>query len=280
MTWFSRLSGGPLPEVNGAEGKLVSCLCTQARLESPSFQAWVARIQDSPQNYHRKLWEYCYIAQALYEREMLAVGRQGLGFAVGREPLPALFAGLGSEVLATDLGLDTAEAASWSEAGQHAASLEELNDRGLCATDEFVERVRFRTVDMRRLPDNLGEFDYLWSSCSLEHLGTLAAGERFIFDSLRFLKSGGVAVHTTEFNLSSNLWTIGRGPDVIYRRRDIERIAKRLAQMGFRIDLDFRRGELPYDHYVDRPPYANNPHLTLELHKYVVTSIGLIIEAP
>ena len=51
---------------------------------------------------------------------------------------------------------------------------------------------------MRDLPDDLGSFDFIWSSCSFEHLGSLGEGERFVLEALRFLKPGGVAVHTTE----------------------------------------------------------------------------------
>ena len=52
---------------------------------------------------HRKIWEFCFIAQALDERGMLARGRRGLGFAVGTEPLPAMFASRGCAIVATDL---------------------------------------------------------------------------------------------------------------------------------------------------------------------------------
>ena len=48
----------------------------------------------------------------------------------------------------------------------------------------------------------------LWSSCSLEHLGSISHGIEFILNSLKCLKQHGVAVHTTEFNLSSNEETL------------------------------------------------------------------------
>jgi hypothetical protein len=225
---------------------------------------------------HRKAWEYCFITQALYERGVLNPGRRGLGFAVGQEPLSALFAHLGCEIVATDLAPD--EAKEWIASGEHANSLQDLNGRGICDSDLFQERVSFRFVDMRQLPDDLGRYDFLWSSCSLEHLGTLAAGEQFVLESLKYLKPGGVAVHTTEYNLQSNFKTVSQGPSVLYRKRDLERMARTLRRRGYRIDLDFRRGNLPFDHVVDRPPYTENPHLTLLFDGYVVTSFALIIE--
>ena len=52
---------------------------------------------------------------------------------------------------------------------------------------------------MNHLPDDLRGFDFTWSSCALEHLGTLAAGADFVVAQMDCLRPGGVAVHTTEF---------------------------------------------------------------------------------
>jgi hypothetical protein len=227
---------------------------------------------------HRKVWEYAFMAQALFERGMLGPQKRGLGFAVGQEPLSALYAAFGCEILATDLAPDHARTKAWSKSGQHANALHSLNQRGICNPELFAQNVQFRFVDMRYLPDDLGVFDFLWSSCSLEHLGHLKMGENFIYESLKYLRPGGVAVHTTEYNLSSNFFTPSRGYNVIYRKRDFERMAKKLRQQGHRIELDFRKGDLPLDKYVDKPPYSNTNHLTLLSQGYVATSFGLIIE--
>ena len=267
-------------EKHERDGRLRSCQCTQAQLQSEAFQAWCARLGERPMRMHRKIWEYCYIVQALHERGMLKAGRRGLGFAVGQEPLPAMFASLGSEIVASDLGMDKVDKAKWVDTHQHAASLEALNQRGICDADSFRQRVTFRFLDMRELPDGLGTFDFIWSSCSLEHLGTMALGENFILESLKYLKPGGVAVHTTEFNARSNLLTLKRGAIAVFRRRDLERIAKRLRQLGYAVDLDFSSGNLPCDKVIDRSPYKEEIHLKLLLRIFVVTSFGLIIERP
>ena len=47
-----------------------------------------------------------------------------------------------------------------------------------------------------------------------------------MLDSLRFLRPGGIAIHTTEFNVSSNDNTVADGDTVIYRKRDIEDLAR------------------------------------------------------
>jgi hypothetical protein len=54
--------------------------------------AWDPERSGKPVPSHRKLWEWCYIAQVLWERGLLQPGRPGLGFGVGHEPLAALFA--------------------------------------------------------------------------------------------------------------------------------------------------------------------------------------------
>src|SRR5262249_4886417 len=110
--------------------RLKSCICTQAQLESATFRQWCQRLGE-PFKLHRKLWEFAYIAQALFERGTLQPGRRGLGFAVGLEPLSALFASYGCEIVATDLHLEKAKQLGWVAWGQHAAGLDVLNDRGL-----------------------------------------------------------------------------------------------------------------------------------------------------
>ena len=72
------------PDSPARAGRLKSCLCTQAQLESGPFRAWVRRM-GLTFKHHRKLWEFAFIAEALEQHGMLTPGRRGLGFAVGRE---------------------------------------------------------------------------------------------------------------------------------------------------------------------------------------------------
>lgn len=250
-------------------------------LESDLFQGWLSQMPGHPiYRPNRKDWEWCYIAQALYERDMLRPGRRGLGFAVGQEPLPALFAKYGCDVIASDLSIDQARDAGWIDSSQHAASLEILNKDRICSVDEFLERVAFRFIDMKNIPDDLKDLDFAWSSCSLEHLGSLKLGEQFIYDSLRIIRPGGVVVHTTEFNVSSNSSTIEQGGTVLFRRRDLEGIASSLESQEYLIELDFTSGTRQADSFVDSPPYEGESHLKLEVDDYVATSFGLIISRP
>lgn len=264
---------------------LRSSLCTEAELMSEPFLVWADRMRPAwapgtsprPPNVHRKLWEWFFIAEALKERGLLEPGSRGLGFGVGQDPLASVFASLGCEVVATDLDVGRAAEAGWVETGQHAREVAQLNQAGLCDPDDFAKRVSFRTVDMNHVPPDLGDFDFTWSSCSFEHLGSIALGQEFILRQMRCLRPGGVAIHTTEYNVSSNRDTIAAGQTVLFRRRDIEWIAEHLRADNHIIDLDFDAGTSPADRHVDVPPWSST-HLKLRIDHYVATSIGLIIE--
>jgi hypothetical protein len=263
---------------DAADGSLLSSMpCSARSLASPTFQAWAARIGEGAMHMHRKIWEYCFIAQALDERGMLTAGKRGLGFAVGKEPLPALFASLGCDVVATDQDEAQAAGGGWVQTAQHAASLDALNERGICPADEFARRVNFRTADMRNPPSDLGLFDFVWSCSSFEHLGSREFGERFVTDTVRYLRPGGISVHTTELHLGPGRRGIDHAPTVLFRRRDFEHLRAQLKRRGARVSLDFSLGNEPADLVVDRPPYAHDVHLRIDHEGHVVTSYGLIV---
>jgi len=208
---------------------------------------------------------------------MLRPGRRGLGFGVGKEPLVALFASMGCEVVATDQSSEEASAGGWTDGVQFAGNLADLNDKGLCGSEAFEQLATFRTVDMRSIPSDLVGFDFTWSSCAFEHLGSLEEGLRFVREQMRCLRPGGVAVHTTELNVSSDVDTVRDGPTVLYRRRDLAEVIRLLRRQGDRADLDFTLGQTEDDLHVDRPPWSGS-HLRLEIEGYVATSFALVIQ--
>ncbi len=87
---------------------------------------------------------------------MLVPGRQGLGFAVGHEPLSELFASLGCKILATDLAADEAvKLDDRLDSMRHRCR--DLNRRGICDPGPFSRASGlFASVDMRNLPNDLG----------------------------------------------------------------------------------------------------------------------------
>ncbi len=270
---------------------LTSMVCRRAHWDTDWYRRWDPIFTGSSPTgehfvpprvvYHRKVWEWAAIAQALEERGMLAPGTRGCGFAVGREPLASLFAAKGLEILATDLGADDTVAKTWSSAGQHAANLDALYWEKIVDRPTFDARVRFMPQDMRALrPAELGTHDFIWSACSFEHLGSLEAGLDFVLRSTELLRPGGIAVHTTEINLSDTEDTVFTGDSVIYRRRDFDTLAARLRRIGCGMErLDDFAGTDPEDIEYDYEPYYQHgrAHIKLMLGGFVTTSCLIIV---
>ncbi|MHB8693156.1 MAG: methyltransferase domain-containing protein [Solirubrobacteraceae bacterium] len=256
-----------------------SRLCTQADLNEPWFTRWCAALGEPPLA-HRKLWEWAYVGEVLDALGLLAPGHRGVGFGVGREPVISAFANRGVELLATDLAPEAREALSWVRSGQHAHGIDSMLREGVCDPARFRELVSWRPVDMRAIPADLTEFDFCWSTCSLEHLGTLDAGMDFVEQSIATLAPGGIAVHTTEFNLSSNDATVESGPTVIYRECDLMRVKDRLEASGHQVAaFDLSPGDGLLDQYVDVPPYADEPCLRFLYSSYTLTSVAIVVRA-
>lgn len=261
-----------------SRGKTISSICKQSDFLSDRYNYWCQTMREVPR-FHRKQWEFYYVAESLSQRGMLTPGKKGLGFAVGTEPLPACFASFGCFITATDLPSDDSVAQVWNSTNQWCAGLETLNDRGICEPGTFQRLVQYRPVDMNAIPSDLRNYDFNWSSCSFEHLGSISKGLDFLRNQLDTLKPGGVAVHTTEYNVSSNHDTLELEHCVIFRQQDIERITAELRAEGHHVEeLDFSLGWHPLDYKVDLPPYTAAPHLRLQLGHYVCTSIGIIIQ--
>jgi hypothetical protein len=279
--------------------QLSSMVCQAAHFDTEWFARWAGQIWSGPSyrhawspptrlanlkamllppRLHRKMWEFCAISEVLYQRGMLVPGKRGIGFAVGKEPLSCLFAGYGASILATDL--DTTETNdAWAKTGQQVTSLDQIFHPELIDEARFRSLVSFQEVDMRDLRTLKNQkADFLWSSCSFEHLGTLKKGLDYVEEAMSFLVPGGLAVHTTEYNVWSNNKTIEEGDFVIYRRRDIEELAMRLRSKGYILETpDFRSGRRLADIIPDRVPYQAKQHVKLKLGRFVATSMVLVI---
>jgi 2-polyprenyl-3-methyl-5-hydroxy-6-metoxy-1,4-benzoquinol methylase len=273
---------------------LASKLCEQADFETKWFVHWCRELRMEP-IYHRKIWEDCFALQAIWEAGLLRPGVSALCFGAGEEPLPSYLASRGVDVLATDLAPDDAAAAGWVATGQH-ATREKLFRPELIDREAFDQRVDFRVVDMNAIPADLGgKFDLCWSLCSLEHVGSTDLACRFVERSVECLKPGGVAIHTTEYNLTSETETVTSGWCVLFTRPQIEALCERLRAVGHDVKrVSFDTGSAPLDQFIDLPPFPHPtlewispnalalpkaPHLRLALLGHVSTSIGLIIRS-
>lgn len=255
----------------------ISQMCTAAQMHEP-FYAEVCRLMGEEPKLHRKQWEFVYILRSLDYHGVLKPGARGLGFGVGVEPLSSIFANAGCEIVATDLPVQDDRASVWSNTAQLSAELTQVFHERLCDREAFFRNVTFRPVDMNAIPADLTGFDFTWSSCAYEHLGSIEAGLAFVENSLNCLVPGGLAIHTTELNLSSNDETLDKGNTVIFRRRDFEALAERLIARGHEVfPITFDSGDEELDRVIDLPPYSGDSHLKLALLRWVSTSFGLAV---
>jgi len=253
-------------------------VCNSHHFLFECYAYWCDWFKEKPR-YHRKQWEFVFIAQALWERGFLHRGAKGLGFGVGREPLVATFAAQGCGIMATDMDLASAIKKGWVGSNEYANTLQDLNERNICDHGQFIQQVDIASVNMNHIPERLKEFDFCWSACCFEHLGNLAKGLEFVRNSLKTLRSGGLAVHTTEFNLSSNDQTVAEGDTVLYREKDIRQLIHQLIADGHDVEpLVIHKGSQPIDDHIDLPPYCSDAHVRLRLGDFAVTSVGIIIK--
>ena len=266
--------------------ELTSQAASSAQCDDPKYLEWfrlltgVTESELSP--YNRKTWEWAYIAEAVAQAGLLKPGRTALGFGVGNEPLPALFVSKGLDVLATDQGAESGD--HWASTGELMAGLSGLSRTHLITDEELAAHVEIRKVDMNTVPDDLGTFDVIWSSCAIEHLGSPERGLDFVLDSCRLLAPGGIAVHTTELELTRRDTTADYGNCAVYRLPDLQEFAKRLSEVNCTSSFNFT---VPMDTPEDRwisliavegdsaPP--DIAHLKLAIGDSVSTSFGLLI---
>lgn len=254
--------------------------CSAAQIREPAYRAWVDRLGQQ-RRFHRKQWEYVIALEAARQSGVLLPGRSALGFGVGTEPIPAMLAAMGLDVLATDQAVE--DAGHWAEYQEHASSLEALQWPGICDPVAMRARVRFRQVDMNAIPNDLGSHDLIWSSCAMEHLGSPQAGFDFVFRSLDLLRPGGLAVHTTEFDLTPGEAAVDYGHCALYRLVDLERLRDEALVRGFTMHIN---PYVAFEHPADRAIAPRGTtgkeefHLKLALFDSVSTSFAIVIRRP
>jgi Methyltransferase domain len=287
---FKRMETAIAPIAN----RLASKLCTQDDCNSDWYAFWLREIR-SGFIYHRKLWEFAYIAQSLFAHGVLKEGKRGLGFGCGEEPLSSLFAKYGATVVATDLDPAASQehGGGWMECGQHGSSLAKIQNADVCPDKAKLANISHEFADMNAIPAHFnGKFDFCWSACALEHLGSIKHGMEFIENSMNTLKPGGLAVHTTEFNLMDGP-TIDNAFTALYQRSHMEELKTRLESLGYAVaPFDFDGGSGVMDGLFDLPPWPwdeaslgwkmqeNFAHLKRSIGGFACTSIAIAVTKP
>jgi len=275
-TWASGLQPG-IASPNALFG---SSLCRMEDMQHPIYQKICREALGQEPLLHRKQWEFIYIIHKLSIRNCLQPGSRGLGFGVGTEPLASYFVSKGCEILATDAPEETADE-GWKQTAQHAKNVENLLHRNIVNEELFKKNCAFAPLDMNEYAKIPIGYDFHWSSCVIEHLGGIHKATEFVIESSKKLAPGGVAVHTTEFNLSSDLDTVDEPGTCILRGSDILQLIKSLQSLGLEVEpIILDPGQHPYNFHIDAPPYQSTVHLRLELERFSATSIGLVLQKP
>jgi hypothetical protein len=195
------------------------------------------------------------------------------------------------EIAATDAAPEQAQSSAWIDTNQHSTHVDSLFMPHLVDRMTFDRNVALRYVDMNAIPADLQGYDFCWSICALEHLGSIANGLAFIRNSLNTLRPGGLAIHTTEFNFLDDEKTIDNWPTVLFQRRHFLELAKQLTTDGHLVaPMDFGIGNKPLDKFIDVPPFAHDfpaairdewgpsaPHLKISIDGFASTCFGLTI---
>ena len=280
----------PIPKDTTARHIGLACKpATQSDMESDWAAHWLGKLHIPVIN-HRKYWEYAYVLQALFDGGHIVAGQRGLGFGCGVEPIPSYLAVEGVFVTMTDLPPEDSRAAGWSTNNEYATTLEHARATHLADRDTFERQVELRYLDMNAMPGDLAGYDFCWSICALEHLGSIRRGLDFVHKSLGTLRPGGTAVHTLEFNCNSKGPTIDDWITVLFQQKHIEQLAEELRSEGHMVaPLDFHLGDRPMDQFIDLPPWHDGSkgplsewlgqsyHLKVAVDGFAATCFGLII---
>ncbi len=258
-----------------------------ADFETEWYKRWAKALRQDKAHledyalHANKFWQNAVMVQALSERGVLVEGATGIGFGVGQERLPALFAQQGVKVMATDQDFATKKAGHWAE-HELASGTQSLNKLNICDPRKFANNVAYAPMDMKKVPKKYhGHYNFLWSNCALGHLGSIDEGLRFIEESLQCLVPGGWAVHTTELNILSNDATVTEGNTVIFRLKDINRLQDRLIKQGYKASpLRLQLGSSPMDRRVSLAPQFGNDYSKIQFNGHLATQIVLIIQKP
>lgn len=250
-------------------------LTTAEQWDQPCFESVLEDIKRK-KHFHRKQWEIVYCINALKKYDKLKNGSVGLGFACGKEFLPSYFASKGCKITASDQCIENS--GNWAKTNQHSNSLQDLFYQNYVKREYFEKNVSFRNIDMNDIPEDLFDsVDFCWSICAMEHIGGIKKGADFLRNSLKCLKVGGVAIHTTEFNLSSNEETFDLKNNAAFRHRDVVELLDSLPD-NFEYQTNFQIGENPLNFFINKERRLTEPHLKIVTLNFILTCFGFIIQ--
>jgi ubiquinone/menaquinone biosynthesis C-methylase UbiE len=147
---------------------------------------------------YRKHWEIAMAARTLRDFGLLHGRAEILGIGAGNEPTIFWLTNHIGRVFATDLYLDSGV---WKEFANDGML---VNPGRYWPADWNPRRLVAQHMDARHLNYEDASFDAIFSSSSIEHLGTIDDVHRAMDEAHRVLKPGGLLSLTTEFRIKGN----------------------------------------------------------------------------
>jgi len=274
----------------------MSNLCNHEDFVTKEYEDFCNMLFCKHKRIHRKQWEFYVIHKKLSEHLCNFDNKFGLGFAVGEEELVPLFVKLNASIIASDLDPNDDSSKDWINSSQHMSNgFAKYINSGYIEKDLFEKKCKLEYINMNNIPKQFlnNEYDFIWSSCALEHLGSIQNGLDFIINSLKCLKKGGIAVHTTEFNFKSNNETLETKSCVSFRKKDFDWLIQKVESLGYYIEpINYNRPDTIVNNYVDKFPYKGSTsaiffdlnnydvlksHINLEINGHCSTSIYFVI---
>jgi FkbM family methyltransferase len=250
---------------------------SEERFKQDNFFKWMNLLKEPPKLHSKQFQQYAIMEAANSIEPTGGRRRLAIGFGVGKEPIPAALVKIGYSVTATDF-LDGEISDQWQRTGQLVASPDELNERKIISPKDFSEYLQFRNMDMNQIPTDLqGKFDFVWSSCALGHIGGYEQGLDFIRNSLLLLKPGGIALHSTELDVSKLKGRYESSTLNFYKLEDLNAIIQKASMNGFSVSsiAPVRKKRGASEKFVVREPWAEKPHMRIEIYGREILSVVL-----
>lgn len=255
---------------------------SESFFKEENFFVWMSLLRDPPRLHSKQFQNFAILEAAAAALRNGSVSPRAIGFGVGVEQIPAALGKLGFSVVATDF-LDGEIAEEWKNTGQLLERVEDLNSRGILSKEDFESKIIFKNLDMNEIPKEFqGSFDFTWSSCALGHIGGYENGLNFILQSVNLLKPGGLALHTTELDVSNEPDNVAYPNLSLYRLHDLRRVIEILREEGYKVSsLNVpSKWSGRAERFINTEPWGDRPHLRISVFGREVLSVVLRIEKP
>jgi hypothetical protein len=254
---------------------------TQGDMETRWFRFWCEQLKERPR-YHRKLWEFAYLMQALHCADAIKPGAKVLILGAAHQPTASYLAAKGADVVIAQHG----------DEPMPGAGADPLCNEDLVDAKTFAKRVTRRVVDLAALPDDLAGFDACVGMDQAMRRGTVRAGMDYVVASIDRVRPGGLVAHVVDFNYADDAQTLDDWGSVLFLRRHLEAMTQAWTAAGHEVaPLDFNVGFQAMDRFVDIPPFDVSrteslerlwrdgwqaAHLKTAVDGFPATSFGLI----